>query len=86
LRSQSGDALRQIAEHVADCFSDRGYAFIEDDKIDDLADLLGAFLTAADIPVDTPVAATAPDGGQYAGWSTHISLGWPLYHRETVLP
>ena len=38
--------LRRIAEQVADCFADSGYAFVEDDKIDGLAATLGIFLTS----------------------------------------
>jgi len=46
------DALHWIAEQVADCFADSGYAFVEEDKIDGLAAVLGSFLTVAGIPVD----------------------------------
>ena len=45
------DALRRIAERVADCIADTGYAFVEDDKVEGLAATLGSFLTVAGIPV-----------------------------------
>ena len=45
------DPLRHLAEQVADCFAGSGHAFIEDDKIDGLADLLRSFLAVAGIPV-----------------------------------
>ena len=48
------DPLHQIAEQVADCFAELGYAFVEDDKIEGLAELLGSFLTVAGIPVNPP--------------------------------
>jgi hypothetical protein len=80
------DTLQQIAARVADCFSESGYAFIEDNMIDSLAVLLGSFLTVADIPVNTPVADPAPNEDPFTGWSTHTGSGWPLYNRETVLP
>jgi len=43
--------LREIAVRVANCLSERGYAFVEDDEIDTLADALHAFLTTAGIPL-----------------------------------
>jgi hypothetical protein len=46
--------LRQIAEQVADCFADSGYAFVEEDKIEGLAATLGSFLCSAGIPVNPP--------------------------------
>jgi hypothetical protein len=59
------DRLHRIAEQVADCFADSGYAFVEQDKIDGLADMLNSFLTVAGIPVnsleeaaDTPTNAS----------------------------
>jgi len=51
------DALWHIADQVADCFADSGYAFVEEDKIDGLAATLGSFLTVAGIPVNPPDAA-----------------------------
>ncbi|MDT5042691.1 MAG: HTH-type transcriptional regulator / antitoxin HipB [Actinoplanes sp.] len=48
------DPLHRIAEQVADCFADSGYAFIEQDKTDGLAVMLNSFLTVAGIPVNPP--------------------------------
>jgi hypothetical protein len=48
------DPLHRIAEQVADCFADSGYAFVEQDKIDGLAIMLNSFLTIAGIPVNPP--------------------------------
>ncbi|BFU44096.1 hypothetical protein [Krasilnikovia sp. MM14-A1004] len=42
--------LRRIAEQVADCLAESGHAFVEDDKIDGLAAVLGSFLVVAGIP------------------------------------
>ena len=50
----STDTLRHIAEQVADCFADAGYAFVEEDKIEGLAAALGSFLTVAGIRVNSP--------------------------------
>ena len=44
------DPIVSIAAHVADCLSASGYAFVEDDKIEDLADALRDFLDGAGIP------------------------------------
>ena len=49
------DPLLRIAEQVADCFSEQGYAFVEDDKLEGLAAVLRSFLMVAGIPVKTPV-------------------------------
>jgi hypothetical protein len=46
------DRLHQIAEQVANCFAESGYAFVEDDKLEGLAALLGSFLTVAGIPIN----------------------------------
>jgi hypothetical protein len=80
------DALRRIAEQVADGCAERGYAFIEDDKVDDLALVLDSFLTAAGIPVHPTVTDPARDDDQFVGWKIHPGFGWPLYQRLTVLP
>ena len=48
------DPLHRIAEQVADCFADSGYAFVEQDKIDGLAAVLNSFLTVAQISVNSP--------------------------------
>jgi hypothetical protein len=57
------DPLHRIAERVADCFAESGYAFVEDDKIDVLAELLGMFLTDAGIRVNPPGRAAPESGG-----------------------
>jgi len=44
------DPLWRIAEQVADCFAERGYAFVEDDKLGTLVAVLRSFLTVAGIP------------------------------------
>ena len=46
------DRLHQIAEQVANCIAESGYAFVEDDKLEGLAALLGSFLTVAGIPIN----------------------------------
>ncbi|GAB1643095.1 hypothetical protein [Krasilnikovia sp. MM14-A1259] len=45
----NGDPLQRMAERVADCISQSGYAFIEDEKIESLATALQSFLRAAGI-------------------------------------
>ncbi|MEU4420308.1 hypothetical protein AB0F81_06750 [Actinoplanes sp. NPDC024001] len=47
---ESEEPLHTIAGQVADLLSQRGYAFVEDDKVDSLAATLQAFLNAAGIP------------------------------------
>jgi len=42
----NSDPLWPVAERVADCFSEHGYAFVEDDKLEALAAALRFFLTA----------------------------------------
>ncbi|MEV6632218.1 hypothetical protein AB0M54_15845 [Actinoplanes sp. NPDC051470] len=54
------DVLRHIAEQVADCFADSGYAFVEEDKVEGLAAMLGSFLTVAGIPVNPPDTGDFP--------------------------
>lgn len=54
MSTQSTDPLLWIAEQVADLFSEHGYAFVEDDKLDGLAAVLRSFLVVAGIPVNTP--------------------------------
>jgi hypothetical protein len=50
--SDPADApLRWAAWQVADSLSDAGYAFIEDDKVEDLATALRSFLHTAGVPV-----------------------------------
>ena len=53
MSTQNSDPLWHIAEQVADCFSERGYAFVEEDKLETLAAALRSFLTVAGIPVNT---------------------------------
>jgi hypothetical protein len=53
----TGDPMIAIADSVAYCLSQCGYAFIEDDKVEALADTLKSFLKTADIPVDATAAA-----------------------------
>ncbi len=48
------DAIRSLAERIADYFAERGYAFVEDDQIDVLTDFLQLFLTAIGTPVRHP--------------------------------
>ncbi|GAB3813077.1 hypothetical protein ACFOX0_20775 [Micromonospora zhanjiangensis] len=48
------DPLHQIAERVADCIADSGYAFVEQDNIDELAVALNSFLTEAGIQTHPP--------------------------------
>jgi len=61
--SRDYDPLRRIAGHVADGFAECGYAFVEDDKIEGLAAMLGSFLTVAGIPVNPPDADDPTPGG-----------------------
>ena len=51
---QSCDPMLRITQHVADCFSEDGYAFVEDDMLEALAAALKSFLANAGIPVNTP--------------------------------
>lgn len=44
------DPIKDIAEQVADCFAEQGYAFVEDDKVVALANALQSFLEVAGIP------------------------------------
>lgn len=71
---QTGDPLRRIAEQVADCFAECGYAFVEDDKIDGLAAVLRSFLTAAAIPINVDTTGSLPTTGDPRSSST-----WPAY-------
>lgn len=50
MTAQIDEPLIRIAERVADCFAERGYAYIEDDKIEVLAAALKTFLTTTGIP------------------------------------
>jgi hypothetical protein len=59
--TQINDPLMQIAGQVADCFSKSGYAFVEDDKVETLAAVLGAFLAATGIPVNNDATPTVDE-------------------------
>ncbi|MFD1364283.1 hypothetical protein [Actinoplanes sichuanensis] len=50
--AHTDDPIRDVAEQVADNLSHRGYAFVEDDKVESLAATLRAFLQAAGIPLN----------------------------------
>ena len=52
--TEADDPLHLIAEQVADYFTYSGYAFVEEDRIDGLAAVLGSFLTVAGIPANPP--------------------------------
>jgi hypothetical protein len=58
----ASDPLRCAAEQMADCISGRGFAFIEDDKIDALASMLESFLLAANITVTRAYSDSLPVG------------------------
>lgn len=57
---QSQNPIAVIAGQVADCLAERGYAFVEDDKLGKLADALTAFLHAAAIPIHSDREVTSP--------------------------
>jgi hypothetical protein len=59
--TQNFDVLRHVAERVADCIADTGYAYVEDDNIEGLVATLGSFLTVAGIP-GLPAAGIRPRG------------------------
>ncbi len=64
--AQVDDPLMRIAEQVADCFSESGYAFVEDDMVETLAAVLHTFLTVVGIPVnpaDEPHVGAVDAGG-----------------------
>ena len=61
------DQLRHIAEQVAYCFAASGYAFVEDDKIEELTALLGSFLTVAGIPANLPGTGDSIPGADSTG-------------------
>jgi hypothetical protein len=50
--------MRRISQQVADCFSENGYAFVEDDKLEALAAVLTLFLADAEISVNVPADAS----------------------------
>jgi|tagenome__1003787_1003787.scaffolds.fasta_scaffold20036812_2 hypothetical protein len=61
------DPMMDVASAVSALFGDTGYAFVEDDQLDALADTLKAFLKTAGIPTDDARAAAfyrGVDAGQ----------------------
>jgi hypothetical protein len=54
---QHRDPIMEIAERVTYCFSQSGYAFIEDDHVEALAYALASFLRTAGIPTHVGTAA-----------------------------
>lgn len=60
---QSYEPMRRITQQVADCFSEDGYAFVEDDKLEALTAVLTSFLEDAGIPVNISVS-TMPDAAK----------------------
>jgi hypothetical protein len=81
MSAENRDPLFQIAEQVADCFAEFGYAFIEDDKIEGLAALLGSFLTVAGISVN-PSGAGRPTLDNEA----HFPISRPISTQSDVHP
>jgi hypothetical protein len=53
----SSDPMLTIADQVTYCLSQCGYAFVEDDKVEALADTLKSFLKTAGISVNEAEAA-----------------------------
>jgi hypothetical protein len=53
----SSDPMLTIADQVTYCLSQYGYAFVEDDKVEALADTLKSFLKTAGIPINEEEAA-----------------------------
>jgi hypothetical protein len=53
------DPLLPIAELVADRIGENGYAFVEDDQLDDLVVILHSFLTTAGVPINSHGEADA---------------------------
>ena len=81
------DPLRRIAEQVADCFAYSGYAFIEDNHIEGLANLLGSFLTVAGIPSNTADAdAPIRDGSRFSRGGSTAPPSALRPAAQTVLP
>jgi hypothetical protein len=62
-----GDPLWHVAERVADCIAERGYAFVEDDKVGALAAALRSFLMAAGVPVNAGEIEGAEAGSRDRG-------------------
>jgi hypothetical protein len=63
--AQIDDPLRHVAGRVADCLSMSGYAFVEDDKVETLAEVLQTFLTVTGIPVNPANKPPRPVGSEH---------------------
>ncbi|WP_221328551.1 hypothetical protein [Actinoplanes sp. L3-i22] len=46
--------LKEMAGAVADLMADRGFAFVENDRVEALAATLRAFLSTAGLPINPP--------------------------------
>jgi hypothetical protein len=53
------DPLLPIAELVADRIGENGYAFVEDDQLDEMVVVLRSFLTTAGVPINSHSEADA---------------------------
>jgi hypothetical protein len=47
-------SIKGMAAAVADLMADRGFAFVENDRVDALAATLRAFLVTAGLPMNPP--------------------------------
>src|SRR3954447_24398029 len=56
MTAHQSDRIMQITERVTYCFSESGYAFVEDDQVEALADALASFLQTAGIPIQAQAA------------------------------
>jgi hypothetical protein len=54
------DPIMEIAEKVTYCFSQSGYAFVEDDEVEALAEALRSFLHTSGIPIHVGTAVESP--------------------------
>ena len=52
MMAPQADPMMAVAEAVSDLIGDIGFAFVEDDHLQALADTLRAFLQTAGIPTD----------------------------------
>jgi hypothetical protein len=62
MTARRSDPIMQTAERVTYCFSESGYAFIEDDQVEALADALTRFLQTARILTRTGVVVDGRTG------------------------
>ena len=60
MSTSANDPIIGIAATVAYCFSRDGYAFIEDEHLEALADTLKSFLKTAGISVNDDLDRTGP--------------------------